>query len=340
MESSNQAHEAHGEGASSASESKEAKVAAFCGEFLGLLLGATATVAVAGVRGVVLLLDISRKAILRSCFQDPSPVEVEPVSYYVAPQSLAAAVPPPTYTTAVPVATQQRLVVPRSRFFLAASSPLRAFRCAAANPPRGSHARAVRACSRSRRKGAVPLLPLAAAASSQQKQDAEETAVSSCPNYLKVDVDELRAVAAGLALRLSSAAASPDAAAEEQQSVACINSDLQCAWAALIAPSLQAKRKPLAAPPPLLPFDALREDVPRMFFRPRETPETEVPPWSPEACECQQRGVWTAHSGRETSSAKQEEVESFSPHPPAFFGRFIHSNGFPPLPASETAAQK
>lgn len=110
MDSSDGAHGTHGEGADGAPRTKEAKVAAACGELLGLLLGATATVAVASVQGIILLLDISRKAIMRSCYQDTTTVEFEPVSYYVAAQPA----PPVASTYTTVSAPAQRIVVPRS----------------------------------------------------------------------------------------------------------------------------------------------------------------------------------------------------------------------------------
>ncbi|OEH76319.1 hypothetical protein cyc_00577 [Cyclospora cayetanensis] len=103
-------------GSSLPNNTNEAKLAAACGELLGLLLGATATVAVAGIQGLVLLFDISRKAIVNTCFQEGSTVEVEPVAYYVAAPPPPATVSMPissTYTT-VSAPPPQRVVVPRA----------------------------------------------------------------------------------------------------------------------------------------------------------------------------------------------------------------------------------
>lgn len=115
MDCSENKNDPHGDGGEGPPRTKEGKLASACGELLGVVLGATATVAVAGIHGIVLLLDISRKALMRSCYQDTTTVEYEPVSYYVAAQPLPVATAP-TYAAVPPpaAAAPQRIVVPRT----------------------------------------------------------------------------------------------------------------------------------------------------------------------------------------------------------------------------------
>ncbi|KAL8454294.1 hypothetical protein Emed_000403 [Eimeria media] len=158
------------------------------------------------------------------------------------------------------------------------------------------------------------------------------------PSYLNVSAEEVRGVAASLAfwLRPRAAVKSDQGAPDdvhEQHLISSVGEDLAFAWAALnevdemhaATPQKQRQR-----PPSPLPFAALREDVPRLFWHPSKSLNDGVhlPPWNADACECQQ-GVATAEGGAPPLPAGGGPPPS-SQGPPSFFGRYLAISGFSP----------
>ncbi|KAL8276039.1 hypothetical protein Esti_000033 [Eimeria stiedai] len=363
MDSSSNAHDdTRGEGSHGAPHTgKEAKVAAFCGEFLGLLLGATATVAVASVQGVVFLLDLSRKAILRNCYQGTASQDVEPVSYYVASQ------PVPAYTAAAP-APAQRIVVPRapSGVRRVSSSSPACISCLAPSPS-NTTSRPLAFCKPS---GGVPCFSsrgsLLISSSVQQLcprpqggrgsggvymgrgswrgeyllvrclDSSKGSNVSGFPSCLKVSTEEVRGVARSLAFwlrpRAAVAAVQGVTPAEDQHLISSVSEDLAFAWAALSevgeVHATASQTRSQGGPTPL-PFAALREDVPRLFWQPSKdsNDNLHLPPWNADACECQQ-SVSTAEGG--ASPLPTPGGPPSSQRPPFFFGRYLAVSGFSP----------
>ncbi|KAL8455189.1 hypothetical protein Emag_001026 [Eimeria magna] len=159
--------------------------------------------------------------------------------------------------------------------------------------------------------------------------------LSSIPAYLNVSAEEVRGVAASLAFWLGPQAAAksvqgaPDA--QEEHLISSVSEDLAFAWAALSevgevhAATSQTRSQ---RPPSPLPFAALREDVPRLFWRPSKGSNDNVhlPAWNADACECQQ-SVVTAEGGAPLLPARGQPPSSQAP---PFFGRYLAINGFSP----------
>ncbi|OEH76318.1 hypothetical protein cyc_00576 [Cyclospora cayetanensis] len=119
----------------------------------------------------------------------------------------------------------------------------------------------------------------------------------------------LGAVAKGLALSLTPK--------ETQQFAASIVGDLELALNALVVASHAASPSPPREQLESsfrLPLSALREDKPQLYYGrippkicEKNSPASSLPPWSREACECQ-----------ETDGAQSATGEGFLPPPPYF----------------------
>lgn len=103
---------------------------------------------------------------------------------------------------------------------------------------------------------------------------------------------------------------------------ASVNRDLSQAAAALLAPCQQQQTGQKTPEQQLLPLSALRNDLPRLFYRPDEgiAGGLPLPKWSSDACECQQTPQTT------------EEAPEPCMHPPEFFGRHVVLKGFSSQP--------
>ncbi|KAL8435435.1 hypothetical protein ACSSS7_002506 [Eimeria intestinalis] len=160
--------------------------------------------------------------------------------------------------------------------------------------------------------------------------------LSGIPSYLKVSAEEVRSVAASLAFWLRPRAmetvkGAPDT--EELRLISSTSEDLAFAWVALSEVGdthAAVSQTPSPEGPALLPLAALREDVPRLFWQPSENSNDSLhlPPWNPEACECQQ-SISAAEEGAPPLPARTGPPGSQAP-PPFFFGRYLAISGFSP----------